>query len=296
MNSNGSNLVMNRIMSHSPALTPKERLIGDYILNNPRKAVFMTANELSDKCKVSQATVVRFVKQLGYKRFGDFLQSLRDYVDSELNLIERADLSVLKGAQTDHLGRAIFEEIDNLKLFFENVDRSILNRLVEHLNSDTPLYVVGSRITFPFALYFGWSLAKVRERVHILCGSDSTTIDWLAIAPVESCVIIITTSRYPNELIRLGKIVKRQSQKLILIADSSFCPLIQFADLHLIAPSRHIPFIGSPTTIMCIINYLVMELANRRGRKLKAHYEKLEKAYLENDILFNFSNDPLSSL
>ena len=296
MNLNGSHPTMNRIMSRNAALPPKEKLIGDFILNNPRKAVFMTTNELSETCRVSKATVVRFVKHLGYEGYGDFLQALRDYVDTELTLLDRADLSALKGEQTDFLWRVIFEEIDNLKLFYENVERSVLNELVDHLNTETPLYVVGSRLTSPFASYFGWSLTKVREKVHVLNGSDSTAIDWLAIAPVDSTVIIVTTSRYPNELIRLGKMVKRQALKLILIADSTLCPLIRFADLHLVAPSKHIPFLGSPTTIMAIINYLVMELANRRGRKLKTHYEKLENAYHENDIFFNLSNDPLSSL
>jgi DNA-binding MurR/RpiR family transcriptional regulator len=104
-------------------------------------------------------------------------------------------------------------------------------------------------------------------------------------------VIIIAVSRYPNELIRLGKMVRRQKKNLIVITDSSLCPLTQFAHLSLVAPSRNIPFIGSPTTISCIINYLVMELAGRDGNRLKDHQESLEQAYWENDILFNLRRD-----
>ncbi len=112
MTINGSYTAINQIISCNSALTPKERIIGDYILNNPRKAVFMTTNELSQTCKVSKATVVRFVKQLGYEGYGAFLQALRDYVDTDLTLLDRADISALKGAQTDRLRRVISEEID----------------------------------------------------------------------------------------------------------------------------------------------------------------------------------------
>jgi hypothetical protein len=63
--------------------------------------------------------------------------------------------------------------------------------------------------------------------------------------------------------------------------------------LSLIAPSKSIPFIGNPTTISCIINYLVLELASRDGAPLKEHQEKLELAYRENDILFNLDREEI---
>ena len=72
-----------------------------------------------------------------------------------------------------------------------------------------------------------------------------------------------------------------------MITDSSLCPVIPFAHLSLVVPSRSIPLIGYPSTISCIINYLVLELVNRQHPQLKEHQEKLEQMYLENDILFN---------
>ena len=69
--------------------------------------------------------------------------------------------------------------------------------------------MAGSRLSYTFAYYLGWSLTKVRRGVQILKGSDSTTIDWLTNAPDDSLVVVITTSRYPNELIRVGKVARR---------------------------------------------------------------------------------------
>jgi len=278
---------MKGIVEQHHSLTPKARILGNYILQNPRKAVFMTTKELAQTCQVSEATVVRFVSQLGYKGYGAFQQALRDFVDTELTMLDRTDLSSMTGPDTNRLGRVVFEEMENLKLFLESVDMDILNKMVDFLEKSNSIYVIGSRLSFTFAYYLGWSLTKIRQDVHILKGSDSTTIDWLTIAAPESLVIIIATTRYPNELIRLGKMVRRLGQTLIVVADSSLCPLTQFAHLSLVAPSKNIPFIGNPTTISCIINYLVLELASRNGDRLKKHQEKMEQAYRENDILFN---------
>jgi hypothetical protein len=76
-------------------------------------------------------------------------------------------------------------------------------------------------------------------------------------------------------------------KKLLVIADSSLFPLVASADLSLVAPTKNIPFIGSPTTLACIINYLVQELASRDGSRLEEHQRRLEQIYRENDVLFN---------
>jgi DNA-binding MurR/RpiR family transcriptional regulator len=137
------------------------------------------------------------------------------------------------------------------------------------------------------AYYMGWAMTKVRGDIRIMKGSDRTTIDWLTIAPADSVTVIVATSRYPNELIRLGKLVKRLEHTLVVITDSATCPVLQFAEYHLIAASKHIPYLGSPTPMSCLINYLVHELASRQGDALKAHQAKLEQSYWENDVLFN---------
>jgi DNA-binding MurR/RpiR family transcriptional regulator len=88
-------------------------------------------------------------------------------------------------------------------------------------------------------------------------------------------------------LIKLGKVARRLQHTLLVITDNRLCPVIPFAHLSLVVPSRSIPLIGYPTTIACIINYLVLELVSRQQPELKRHQEKLEQMYLENDILFN---------
>lgn len=292
MNDAKAHPVIKGIVKQLDSLTPKGKILGSYIIQNPRKAVFMTTKELSEACGVSEATVVRFVAQLGYNGYGEFLQALRDFVDSDLTLPDRVDLPGMKGPGTDLLHRVVFEEMNNLRQFYEAIDMQVLRRIVDHLQDSPAVYVIGSRVSYTFAYYLGWSLTKIRRGITILKGSDSTAIDWLTNAPEGSLVIIITTSRYPNELIKLGKVARRLQHTLMVITDNSLCPVIPFAHLCLVVPSRSIPLIGYPTTISCIINYLILELVNRQHPQLKEHQEKLEQMYLENDILFNMhAND-----
>lgn len=284
---------MRRISEQLDELTPKGRILGDYILRNARKVVFMTAKELAAACGVSEATVVRFVARLEYDGYARFLQALRDLVDSELTLVDRVDLSGIREPGADRFRRIVSREMDNLRQLYESVDMETVDHVVAALEKSPAVYAVGSRLSYTLAYYLGWVLTKIRGGVHILRSSDNTAIDWLTIAPEGSLVVLVATSRYPNDLIRVARHIRRIGLNLVVISDSGACPVNSFAHRTLVAPTQHIPVFGSPAGMSVLINYLALELAARNGDEVKKHQEALERAYRENDVLFNLEGlDP----
>lgn len=283
-------LSLNKIINtHYSELTSKGKLLAEFALSSPDKAVFMTTRELAAAVGVSEATVVRFVRQLNYASYALFIKALRALIDTELTLIERSRLAnpVVRSDDAE-LERIANQDIENIRALSKTIDLAEGKKIRKILKESEAVHIIGSRLSYAPAYYMGWTLAKIRKNVNIFKGSDKTTIDRLIFASKKSAVVVIATSRYPNELIRMGKLAKRHNLKLILLTDSSACPLIQFSDHVLIAPLKTIPFLGNPASLMSLINYLVHTLAADMGEKLKIHQEKLEQAYLENDILFNY--------
>ena len=284
---NGNNPIIQHIVDYMPKLTPKGRILGNFVVQNSQQVVFMTTKELAQACSVSEATVVRFVGQLGYKTFGAFLQALRDIINSGMTLQDRVDLPGFKAADGDRLGKVITEEVGNMQQLYQTIDRKTLEIFIDNLGKASSVYVAGSRLSYTFAYYLGWSLSKVRKGVHILKGSDSTAFDRLNNAETGALVIVIATSRYPNELIRLAKVARRLEHTLMVIADSLLCPLFPFAHKTLVISTKSIPYIGYVAAMSSIISYMVLELAAIQSNIMGPHQEKLEQIYLENDILFN---------
>jgi DNA-binding MurR/RpiR family transcriptional regulator len=287
MTNTASHPMIQKIEALAGKLTPKGKILGDFLIENPRKAVFMTARELASACNMSEATVIRFVALLGYKGYSQMLQALRDYMDTEMTLLDRLDLLGQRGHGTEGFRKTVIEEIDNLNHLYKTMRLDDLEEAVRLLRQKKNVYVIGSRLSFSLAYYMGWTLTKVRKNIRILKGSDSTTIDWLTFAPDDSLVVVVATSRYPSELIRVGRWARRKNMDLLVITDGGNCPVIPFSRLSLVAPSQQIPFLGSPTNISCLINYLVHEVANKTGEGLKKHQEDIEQTYFENDLLFN---------
>jgi DNA-binding MurR/RpiR family transcriptional regulator len=290
MNDPASHPVISDISNKLDSLTPKAQTLGTYIMQNPSKAVFMTTKELAETCEISEATVVRFVSTLGYKGYSDFQNALKDFVNTGLSLPERAALKGLKEPGADRLHRGILEELNNLKYLYENINVQTMNEFVDHLDKSHTVYVVGSRLSYTFAYYLGWSLMKIRKGVHIVKGSDSTAFDLLTNAPHKSLVILTAATRYPNELIKLSKMIRRSEHTLLTMTDSNLCPVIGFSDLSLVVPASSIPFIGNVSGMLATIQYIVQELASRRGEELEKYQKEIEQVYLENDILFNLDH------
>ena len=269
-------------------LTTKGRRLADFVLSCPDKAVFMTTRQLAAAVHTSEATVVRFVRQLGFKNYAVFINTLRDLIDRELTLVERGRMShLVTGSEDAELDRLINQDIRSIRAMHKNIDPAVVKAVRTELKSAPAVYVMGSRLSYSSAHYMGWTLSKIRPGVCILNGSDRTSMDQLIVAPPESVVVVIATSRYPNELVRLGKIPRRQGLGQILITDSTSCPLVQFSDQVLITPQKSIPFLGTPVSMISLIHYLLHTLASDMGENLKQHQEKLDQAYLENDIWFN---------
>lgn len=287
MNDTASHPVIDDISAKLDSLTPKAQALGTYIMQNPSKVVFMTTKELAEACEVSEATVVRFVATIGYKGYADFQDALKDFINTGLSLPDRVDLKGIDEPGMDRLHRGILEELNNLKYLYENIDVEKMNLFIDRMNEAHTIYVTGSRLSYTFAYYLGWSLTKVRKGIHIMKGSDSTTMDMLTNAPEESLVILTATTRYPNELIKLSKMIRRCGHTLLTLTDSTISPVIPFAHHSLVVPSKSIPFIGNVSGMLAVIQYMVQELAHRKGEALRAYQEQLEQVYLENDILFN---------
>ncbi|MFO7803218.1 MAG: MurR/RpiR family transcriptional regulator [Desulfovermiculus sp.] len=279
--------LLKKLKEFHPQLTGKGKILNAYIQEHPKKVVFMTIKELAQATGVSEATVVRFVRTLGFEGYNNFLHELRDVVDTDSPMLERMHLVATESDMGSRLHTVVSEGMQNLQHFYRQVDLDVMEKIVDHIEKSQDIFVIGSRLSYMPAYFLGWILTKIRRGVHILQGSDSTSLDWLANAQDNSLVIIFSTTRYPNELIRLGRTVKRLNQTLIVIADSSLCPLLPFADLSLVTPSKNIPLFGDLTIFNAFIRFITLELANRSGASFTEYQERLEQIYLENDTFFN---------
>ena len=71
----------------SAHMTKTQKIIAEYILDNASDACFMTSTEIALKLGVSESSVIRFSRTIGFSVFIDFQKALRkDYQDKVLSI------------------------------------------------------------------------------------------------------------------------------------------------------------------------------------------------------------------
>src|SRR5512141_2160762 len=115
-------------------LTKSEKQIADYLRKNQEESAFLSAGELADRLGLSEATMVRFARNLGFSSYptmrGVLQDNFRRRVTHSTRL--RGRLDDLREAG-DIFERLVVSEMDYMTLALETVDRQALHQAVELL-------------------------------------------------------------------------------------------------------------------------------------------------------------------
>lgn len=74
------------IKSTYAALRKSEKKVADYVLDNKDMCKKISLEQLAERCNVSQPTVIRFVKAMGYKGFTDFRYAIIEDISKESDI------------------------------------------------------------------------------------------------------------------------------------------------------------------------------------------------------------------
>lgn len=120
---------------HSAHLTKTQRIIAEYVLDNASEACFMTSTEIALKLGVSESSVIRFSRTIGFDGFMDFQKALRkDYQDKVLSIsssITVPSQRIAKQAKLDTSSDYINRHFKNAA---HNLKKSLFRILSRHLS------------------------------------------------------------------------------------------------------------------------------------------------------------------
>lgn len=124
---------------HSAHLTKTQKIIAEYVLDNASEACFMTSTEIALKLGVSESSVIRFSRTIGFDGFMDFQKALRkDYQDKVLSIsssITVPSQRIAKQAKldtsSDYINRHFKNAAHNLEeIFIQNLSRHLSRLLI----------------------------------------------------------------------------------------------------------------------------------------------------------------------
>ncbi len=205
-----------RVRDALPELHPSEHKLAELVLDFPGEMAGYTATEIAELANVSNATVSRFVRRIGYGSFDEARRAVRDE--------QRAGTALLRfSSETPQRGGAVAAHFEtsqqNLELTYGAIDDALIDDLAEALIAAPRVWFVGFRAGQPFAQYLGWQTSQVLANVSVMPRAGETLAEGLASLSPQDVVVLIALRRKPKLLAAVADAVVHAGAALAVIED-----------------------------------------------------------------------------
>nr|WP_321461321.1 MurR/RpiR family transcriptional regulator [uncultured Cohaesibacter sp.] len=197
--------------------------IARFMLARFKDLPFETAASLAEKVQVSEASVGRFCRAIGYANLKDLKEHLKDDIGDQPWLIkDRLDaLRSAPGLRQERLSQGLEAEIAGLVEVYELARTPEWQKTVARLAQCPKVYVVGFQTERGLGAYFAHQLQYVRPGIEFVDLSSGNFVEILA-EEGERCLIIFEARRYSRQALVLAREAHRTGIPVTMVTDH-FC-------------------------------------------------------------------------
>lgn len=268
-----------RLENHLPELTRSQQRIAAYLLASYDEAAFLPAADLAQRLDVSEATLVRFAKAIGYTGFRDLRRCLQGLFRAEATPASRLQhtLGDLARSEGHVLTNVLAMEVQYLTEASQTVDRADFDRAVDVLLGGRRIYAYASGPSDVLA-----RLAELRfRRLGILTvgmtESGRHLLEKLQLLQSGDAVLVAGFHYARPELVAVLEHARATGCRSILLTDTLGITLRDKADVILAARRGPVSTFHSLTVPMAILNALILAVALARPEESLAALTRLEQ-------------------
>jgi DNA-binding MurR/RpiR family transcriptional regulator len=249
-----------KIIKVYPMLSPKKRRVADLIIKDHKKIFLMTAKEIAQECKVSEPTIIRFVNDLGFSGYVEFVQYMKGLLHIELTAVERLRKASQQTDELNTLEKYCQNAIQNIENLRSMVSEKELKQIAKNIFKAETVYIVGYRASAALAYYFGYLLKKIRNNISL-----DTVLSWEIRDSIvrngkSSVMVVFAFPRYPRKTIDLMLLAKQYNVKIIGISDTPKSPIITLSDQYVIIDLESVSFIDPFAHVIAYLGALIHEI------------------------------------
>jgi DNA-binding MurR/RpiR family transcriptional regulator len=257
-----------QILTHYNNLPNLHKRIADFIITNIHEVVFYSIIELANASGISESTIVRFSRKLGYKGFPDFKQELVNYYKEYMKIDGRIRHSIAELPKS----RITYEELTRKEIsYLENSIRSIhpgsFYQAVRAICDADMTYLFGNDLNISLANDLCFRLSRFKLRASSASLSGHSIFEKLLLITEKDLAIIFDFYKPSVDFRRLMDILREKHVSVILITDTLVPPMVQSANIVLCAERGTLDQFSSQVVPVAISNALVMGVANELGDK-----------------------------
>jgi RpiR family transcriptional regulator, carbohydrate utilization regulator len=238
-----------------------EKKVADFILQNPEKAVNANVSELANYSQVSDATIIRMCKHIGYQGY----YQMRIYLSHDLGR-KQADTGDMIMEETSGTLKELFSRIaSNIFGISDYINIENLQACADLINSCNTVHLVAVGNTSPLIMDMGFRLGRLGIRATYNTISEYF-FNHINLAKEGDIVIVVSHSGTSKQVVQAMELAKEKKLKIIAITGSEYSPVSNLAD-HLLLSKENKPLFedygkNSHLNEMAVIDALLYYVSN----------------------------------
>lgn len=259
------NVIADRVKN--TRLTKSQRKIAEFFVQHPERVGMSSSMEMARAIGVSDASITRFARAIGYEGFTDLKNDIYSSLASQaagginnLSLAERFEAN-----RTQFGGDSPAEYIGviqyNLERTFRQNGEQQFQEAADLLRNAEHRYIIGFRGCLGVASQCAWLLRFLLDHVIHICDEGPGGIGSLQDIQPGDCALLFSMNRFYKTDLRLARLARDRGASVILVTNSVLSPLAELAHILLIAESKNVSFFNSSMALNLISEYLVTRLA-----------------------------------
>jgi DNA-binding MurR/RpiR family transcriptional regulator len=228
-----------RLRGLYPSLKAALRKVADVTLARPELAIYASVNEVAAAARVSEATVMRLCRLLGFRGFQDFKIALARELVSPL---QRLHEEVAEGDDAATIIHKVFQaNLAALQDTLAVLDMGAMAQAAQWLGEARRLVFIGVGTSGPIVTDAANKFFRLGLTVQAITDAHLMMMA-AALLTSQDVVVAVSHSGSTMDTAEAAKTAKEAGARVICITNNSLSPLTKTADLVLVTASRETRF------------------------------------------------------
>jgi DNA-binding MurR/RpiR family transcriptional regulator len=276
-----SGTLRERLQNGLLAGTKSDKALASYILGSTGSIPFETAATLAEKVGVSEPTVGRFCRALGYRSFKDLKDQLGQEIGDRPWLISDRlrDFQERSVAGDDQLAQALRLEMAGLVAVYELARTAEWTAAIKAVASARRVMVGGFQTERGMAQIFVNQLQYLRDGVSQIDLAGGNFAEVLATDPDGLCLVMFEARRYSRLALVLAREARKAGIHVVLVTDA-FCAWGRGeVDEMFVVPTEFNLFWDSTAQMASLINLMMNAISIAIGPAVETRMTRVSQLY-----------------
>jgi DNA-binding MurR/RpiR family transcriptional regulator len=282
---------LTKIRSVYNQFTKAEKKVADYILENPKKVLFMSISDLAEACNVGDTSVFRFCKTMNVKGYQEFkmMLSLSMRQAAPDPTAEQGKSITLQDNIEDLVKKVLAENVSAIQETYSLINLKTVSAAVDALSEAKRILFFGVGTSMLTAMKAMNKFLRIEPKVSCIMDANMQLIT-ASTLNADDVALIFSYSGSTKDTVEIAKSAKRAGAKTILITRFKKSPLTEYADIILLCGANEGTLQKGSTSAeisqLFLVDILYSEYYRRHYQVCKENWEKTKAAIADKNYSF----------